>query len=250
MIIALEEVNATLEGIKENIESYKKFLKRDPLFKDVIIKESLGIGSAFPKLIVKVREETVTLGAGQFDVAKETATELPAKELQKWYENNKNFVVLNLRNDYEIMSGKFEKTIDLKLSNFRDLPKKIAELSLLKRKKVVAVCTGGIRCTKATCLLKREGFSNLYQLKDGIHTYIKEYPNKNFKGTLFVFDNRMTTDVVPIENKEIIDRCFFCSSVTENYCSDDSIRPAKKILCCENCFSKEGANLRESVSVK
>jgi len=40
------------------------------------------------------------------------------------------------------------------------------------------VCTGGIRCEKATVLFKKEGFKNLYQLKDGIHTYIKKFPRK------------------------------------------------------------------------
>jgi UPF0176 protein len=119
----------------------------------------------------------------------------------------------------------------------------------LKDKKVVTVCTGGIRCEKATCLLKREGFSDVYQLKDGIHTYMKQHPGKHFKGTLFVFDNRMTTDVVPTENKEIIGKCSFCGTTTENYCSDDSVRPSRKILCCEDCFAIQGAQLRESVTV-
>ena len=87
------------------------------------------------------------------------------------------------------------------------IAKKIKDL---KDKKVVAVCTGGIRCEKATCLLKKEGFTDLYQLKDGIHTYMQKYPAKHFKGTLFVFDNRMTTDVVKLKKKEIIGNGFNC----------------------------------------
>ncbi len=249
MIVASEGVNATFEGIGENIEKYKKFLKSDELFADIVVKESVGTGSAFPKLKIVVRKEVVTLEAGEFDVAKETATRLPASELQKWYENNEDFVVLDLRNDYEIKSGKFDRTIDPGLANFRDLPKKIKQLKSLKDKKVVTVCTGGIRCEKATCLLKREGFSDIYQLKDGIHTYMQEYPGGHFNGTLFVFDNRMTTDVVPNSKKHIIGRCVFCGVPTENYCSDDSTRPSRKLLCCRYCFEKEKDHLRESVSV-
>lgn len=251
MIVAPEGVNATFEGIRENIEAYKKFLKKDPAFKDIVIKESAGTGTAFPKLKIKARKEVVTLEAGKFDVEKETAKRLPAEELKKWYEQGEDFVVLDLRNDYEIASGKFEKTIDPGLSNFRDLPKKIAEIKKIKDlqdKKIVTVCTGGIRCEKATCLLKREGFSNLYQLQDGIHTYMQKYPGENFQGTLFVFDNRMTTDVVPNPEKQIIGKCIFCGNSTENYCSDDSARPSRKILCCEECFKIEGEHLRESVS--
>ncbi len=111
MILAEEGVNATFEGKRGAIEAYKEFLKHDPLFKDVVIKESAGTGLAFPKLTIKVRSEVVTLGAGTFDIQKETATQLPPAELQKWYENNEDFVVLDLRNDYEIACGQFERTV-------------------------------------------------------------------------------------------------------------------------------------------
>jgi UPF0176 protein len=248
MLVAEEGINGTFEGTRESIDAYKAFIHSDARFADMLIKESAGTGKAFPKLSIRVRDEVVTLGAGRFDPETETATELPADELQKWYETNEDFVVLDLRNDYEIASGKFDRTIDPGLKNFRDLPAKLEELKELKDKKVVTVCTGGIRCEKATCLLKREGFSNIYQLKDGIHTYMKEHPGKHFKGTLFVFDNRMTTDVVPTENKEIVGKCSFCNTATENYCSDDSVRPSRKILCCEDCFVIQGAHLRESVT--
>ena len=249
ILIAEEGINGTLEGTREQVEAYKEFLKHDKYFSDMLIKESAGTGKAFHRLSVKVRKEIVTLGAGRFDVKNETATELPPKELQSWYENGEDFVVLDLRNDYEIASGQFDKTIDPKLANFRDLPAKLVEMQDLKNKKVVTVCTGGIRCEKATCLMKREGFTDIYQLKDGIHTYMQQFPGKNFKGSLFVFDDRMTTDVVDIPNKEVIGRCLYCNNVTENYCSDDSVRPSKKIICCEECFAKESSHLRASCSV-
>jgi len=114
---------------------------------------------------------------------------------------------------------------------------------------VVTVCTGGIRCEKATCLLKREGFKNIYQLQDGIHTYMAQFPNRHFKGTLFVFDNRMTTDVVALPAKEIIGRCLYCAGQTENYACDDSVRPSRKILCCVDCFEDRKDILRASVAV-
>ncbi len=244
MIVGHEGVNATFEGTTEHIKKYISFIKKDPLFKGVKIKESVGTGSAFPRLTIKVRDEIVTLGAGKFNVKKETARQLPAKELHAWYKENKDFVILDLRNEYEIATGKFDKTIDPGLKNFRDLPLKIKKLSKLKNKKVVTVCTGGIRCEKATCLLKREGFTDIYQLKDGIHTYIEEYPEGNFKGTLFVFDNRMTTDVVARSKKVVIGMCHFCSLSTEEYYSDDSVRPSKKVLCCRKCIQKYSKHLR------
>jgi UPF0176 protein len=249
MLVAEEGVNATFEGTKENIEAYKEFLKNDLVLGDIKIKESEGNGKAFPKLKFKIRDEVVTLGKTFSNVKEKTAPEVTAEELQKMYANNEDFVVLDLRNDYEIACGKFEKTVDPGLSNFRDLPQKLEEIKNLKSKKVIAVCTGGIRCEKATCLLKEEGFENIYQLKDGIHTYMEQYPGEHFKGTLFVFDNRMTTDVVETENKDIIGRCHFCNIPTEEYYCDDSVRPSKKIICCKECFEQKGTHLRPSVAL-
>lgn len=250
MLVAEEGINGTFEGTRKAIEAYKAFVKEDERFSDMLIKESKGTGASFPKLKIKVRDEIVTLKAGRFNVKEETAAELPVDELQKWYENNEDFVVLDLRNDYEIASGKFDKTIDPGLQNFRDLSEKLSEMEELKDKKVVTVCTGGIRCEKATCLLKREGFKDVYQLKDGIHTYMQKYPGEHFKGTLFVFDNRMTTDVADIRDKEVIGTCTFCDTKTEEYCSDDSVRPSRKILCCRDCFIKEGSRLRGAVTTQ
>lgn len=247
MLIANEGVNATFEGETKAVDAYITEMKSHKLFKDMVFKESWGDGRGFTKLKIKVRPEIVTLGAGSFDVKKETAKEVTADELDRMYENNEDFVVLDLRNDYEIRVGSFERTIDPDLKNFRDLPKKLNDISNLKDKKVVAVCTGGIRCEKATCLLQKEGFENLYQLKDGIHTYMQKYPSKRFKGTLFVFDNRMTTPIVDDENREVVGHCEHCGVQSENFYNDDSHSPSRKVICCDDCAKIH--NLRSTAPV-
>lgn len=245
MLLANEGINATFEGSAENIESYKKSLHADPRYQDIVFKESVSDGKAFTSLKIKVRQEVVTLGAGTFDIRRETAPEISADDFEKLYEDKEDFVVLDLRNDYEVQVGYFDKTVNPELRNFRDLPEKLKELAPLKNKKVVTVCTGGIRCEKATCLLKREGFDNLYQLKDGIHTYMQKYPGRNFKGTLFVFDNRMTTPVVGEAKREVVGRCLNCDTPCEEIWSDDSLRPSRKVVCCTPCASKM-PNLRST----
>lgn len=248
VIIAGEGINATLEGHPQFIDKYKKELVKDKKFKDVVFKESEGNFLAFPKLAVKVRDEVVTLKAGKFTAKDKTADFVSSEELESWYKNNEDFVVLDLRNSYEISTGKFEKTVDPGLRHFRDLNDKLPELENLKDKKVISVCTGGIRCEKATKLLKKKGFKNIYQLQDGIHTYMKKYPGSHFKGTLFVFDNRMITDVTNIANKEIVGECRYCGTKTEKYYSDDTVRPSAKILCCDNCIQQYRSVLREVVT--
>src|SRR3989344_9387387 len=238
MFIAEEGINATFEGLEKDIKGYEKEFKKQVKFRNVVFKESSGTGKAFTKLHVKVRPEVVTLGVGELNIKKDTAPLVTASQLQWMYEKQEDFVVLDLRNDFEIKTGYFEKTVDPELKNFRDLPGKIKKLSGLKDKKVVAVCTGGIRCEKATVLLKKEGFENLYQLKDGIHTYMKKYPGKHFKGSLFVFDNRMTTDVVDGVKGEVVGRCKYCNVPCEDFYNDDSVRPSRKVLCCGKCIMR------------
>jgi len=112
IIIAEEGINATLEGKTKDIKSYIKKLKSIKFFKDVVFKDSEGIGSGFTKLKVKVRPEIVTLGVGKLNIKKDTASVVTAKKLEKMYEKNEDFVVLDLRNDFEIEVGYFEKTIN------------------------------------------------------------------------------------------------------------------------------------------
>lgn len=243
LLIATEGINGTFEGTTKDIVAYQKALRADECFASIAFKESEGTGDAFRKLEVRVRKEIVTLNAGKFDVQNETAPEITAEELDALFAKDEDFVVLDLRNEYEIAAGKFEKTVHPGLKNFRDLPKRLSRLAQLKHKKIVAVCTGGIRCEKATCLLKKEGFDNIYQLVDGIHTYMQKYPAKHFKGTLFVFDNRMVTPIVDSSEREIVGTCLFCESSCETYFSDDSVRPSHKVICCATCIENH-AELR------
>jgi UPF0176 protein len=236
LLVAPEGINGTFEGTTKNIKAYIKKVRQQAFFKDVVFKESPGIGKAFTKLMVKTRPETVTLGVGDLHVKKNTSKMVTAAQLNAMYDKKEDFVVLDLRNEYEIQAGYFEGTVSPKLRFFRELPEKIKELEHLKNKKVITVCTGDIRCEKGTCLLKKEGFTNIYQLKDGIHTYMKKYPGKRFKGTLFVFDNRMTTTVVDTPNREMVGKCFYCNTSCEDFYNDDSVRPSRKVICCNNCI--------------
>lgn len=249
MLVATEGINGTFEGTDSAIQKYKKALRSKKQFSDIVFKESEGDGKSFTKLQIKARDEVVTLGAGKFNIKKETAKTITATELEKMYKKDEDFVVLDLRNDYEIEAGYFDKTIHPNLKNFRDLPQKLKELENLKElakngTKIIPVCTGGIRCEKATCLLKREGFKNLYQLKDGIHTYMKKYPGSHFKGTLFVFDNRMKTDVTEIKNKKVVGRCIYCNKKSEQFYNNDTVTPSRKVICCNSCGKKHADELR------
>ena len=57
-------------------------------------------------------------------------------------------------------------------------------------------CTGGIRCEKATSLLKKKGYKNIYHLRGGILQYLNDIPKEDnlFEGECYVFDKRVALD--------------------------------------------------------
>ncbi|HRP36488.1 MAG TPA: hypothetical protein PLS50_01625, partial [Candidatus Dojkabacteria bacterium] len=130
IIVSQEGINGTVEGVKENTEKYIDIMLADKNFKDTHFKRSVGNGKAFPKLKIKVRPELVSLHLGSEDVNPQeiTGTYLNPEELHKWFDEKKEFYIIDMRNDYEHIVGQFENSILPKLHNFRDLPSALPQL--------------------------------------------------------------------------------------------------------------------------
>lgn len=260
--IAHEGINATLEGINANIDEYMRLIREQDFadLKNVAIKTSIGIGDAFPKFKAKVKEEIVALKLTRADGIEEdvdpneiTGVHLKPEELKSWYDNGDDFVILDMRNDYEFKVGHFKNSINVGLKNFRDLPEVLPKLiekhPEIAEKKILTVCTGGVRCEKASGFLKKKGFDEVYQLDGGMHMYMEKFPGNaaegkpcEFRGALYTFDNRMTMDFVNNDAhpegqaaREIIGRCQVCENPTERYghCANDVCH--KHLLICKDC---------------
>jgi len=242
MIIAHEGVNGTFEGKKECIDEYVKTFLSDDRFKDTHIKRSQGNGKAFPKLSIKVRKEIVTLGLKERDIDpnKVTGKHLPPEDLYQWmHQEGREFYIVDMRNDYEHRVGHFKNSILPPLENFRDLPKVLPQLSHLKEKTVVTVCTGGVRCEKASGYLVKEGFKDVYQLDGGIVSYMEKFKNDDFQGKLYVFDDRISMTFTPDEKRTIVGKCGKCEASSENYVNCANPICHKHFICCENCLSEK-----------
>ena len=240
MIIAKEGINATLEGTDENIKKYCSHLLKDPKFAGTHIKISDGTGNAFPKLSIKVRPEIVASAVDGLDPNKVSGKYITAEMLHDWIENNKEFYIVDMRNDYEQKVGYFENSILSNMENFSDLPKLLPKLKHLKGKTIVTVCTGGVRCEKASGFLVKNGFKDVYQLMGGIVTYMEKYPLEHFKGALYVFDNRLIMGFnMDNPNRVIVGKCATCSKPSENYinCKDDFCH--RHFICCSNCVDEK-----------
>jgi UPF0176 protein len=241
VIIAHEGINATFEGQTQNIEAYLAEFLKDPRFSDVHIKRSEGNGKAFPRLNIKLRPEIVSLHLEGEDVNpnKITGVHLKPEELHEWIKNKKDFHIIDMRNDFEQKVGYFEGSILPGMKRFRDLPKVLGKLLPLKEKTIVTVCTGGVRCEKASGYLLKKGFKNVYQLDGGIHSYMEKFKNDDFKGKLYVFDDRITMTYTPDEKRTIVGRCDKCSAETERYVN--CLYPPCHIhfMACSNCVKDD-----------
>ncbi len=242
-IIATEGINATYEGTKENIEAYIKELESDPRFLNIHLKLSDGTGNAFPKLSVKVRKEIVSLHLGKCDINPNEVTgkHLKPEELHKWIEDKKEFYIVDMRNAYEHKVGHFAGSILPPMENFRDLPKVVEQISHLKNKTVLTVCTGGVRCEKASGFLITQGFTDVYQLDGGIVSYMEKYPNEDFQGKLYVFDGRVTMGFYTDDKKHmIVGRCDVCNDQSENYSNCANLACHRHFIVCTSCLAKKG----------
>ena len=242
-IIAPEGINATFEGTRENVKEYVQELEKDERFRNIHYKYSIGTGSAFPRLSVKVRKEIVSLNLSVCDIDPNAITgiHLKPEELHEWLKTGREFYIVDMRNAYEHKVGHFENSIMPPIENFRDLPKVVEQLAHLKNKTVLTVCTGGVRCEKASGFLIKEGFTDVYQLDGGIVSYIEKYPNEDFQGKLYVFDARVTigfyTDDI---THKIVGKCDNCKEQSENYVNCANPVCHRHFIICERCLSKTG----------
>ncbi len=174
-------------------------------------KESESEGIPFRRFLVKVKKEIISMGRPDVRPAEFTAPYIEPADLKKWYDEKKEFVIIDTRNRYETRVGTFDNAIDLDLQRFRDFPAKVQEMPQEWRQKpVVTFCTGGIRCEKAAAVLAKEGFENVYQLKDGILGYFEEVGGDYWDGECFVFDDRIGVDPNLKETDTI--QCLNCRS--------------------------------------
>jgi predicted sulfurtransferase len=92
-------------------------------------------------------------------------------------------------------------------------------------------CTGGIRCEKASAFMKSTGFSEVYQLKGGIHRYLEAFPDGGlFRGKNFVFDKRATM-APAVGSGEVVGACVQCTAPCEQLSGDTMYAAAQCLRC-------------------
>lgn len=241
IIVAAEGINGTVAGSRDATDTYRATLAADPRFARMPFKVSEGSAGTFPKLSIKVRPEIVTLGAPlPFDPESDPAPHLSPSEWKHLAETDPDAVLFDARNTYESAVGRFRGAVTPQIGNFRELPEALEAYSHLKNKKILMYCTGGIRCEKASALLRHEGFREVYQLDGGIVNYEKEMGAADdlWEGDCFVFDNRVILPMATARGKPPVGRCAHSGRPTSHYLNCRH-NPCNRLFLVEETYLAE-----------
>lgn len=235
--ISSEGVNAQMCFARADAEKYMKWLSSRPGFQDVYFKIQGSIRQVFARVTVK-KKELVSFGCN-VDLKKSGYHASP-EEWDEMLANEENKIVVDIRNEYEWEVGHFEGAEPVTCQNFREFQEYAEELKKRLEKhpaKVMMYCTGGIRCEYFSALLKEKGIDEIYQLDGGVINYGEKQGSSKWKGSLFVFDDRLT---VPVGegSPEVIGKCHHCGAKTDNFYNCANMDCNELFLCCESCLEK------------
>ncbi len=194
ILLASEGINGTIAGSDDGIRAVIDHIKALPGCADLEWKTSIANEMPFKRMKVRLKREIVTMGVADIDPNTEVGTYVEPDDWNALI-SDPDIVVIDTRNDYEVALGSFEGAINPETRAFRDFPEWAARhIEPHRQKKVAMFCTGGIRCEKATALVKRLGVEEVFHLKGGILKYLEQVPEEEslWQGECFVFDERVS----------------------------------------------------------
>ena len=212
--MACEGMNCTISGTAEGVRQFATELKGfDSNFEQADFKfiDNLPLDRAFKDFKVLPVKELVFYGIDNEHTLGEGGVHLDPKDYhEKLSEAKEGTVVIDVRNGYEYDIGRFggqEKIGGAELLNpemrkstdFPEWLNREETKTKLAGKEVLMYCTGGVRCERASALLRREygdTVKGIYQLQGGIEKYLQQYPDGGYwRGKNYVFDKREAFDV-------------------------------------------------------
>lgn len=246
ILVSQHGLNGTVGGDINDLKAYVKATKQYANFKGIAFKWSEGGREDFPRLSVRTRRELVGFKNSDEELEVDEngviggGMHLKPKQLHELIDKYGDDVVFfDGRNAHEAKIGKFKNAIVPNTTTSRDF---IAELNSdkyddIKNKMIVTYCTGGVRCEVISAMMKKRGFSDVYQIDGGIVKYGEAYKDSGFwEGSLRVFDDRMTVNFS--DSAKTIGECSHCGGKTSNFENCALAECNQLVLICEGCKSK------------
>ena len=240
ILVGREGINGTISSSSQkNLSSAINFIKDIKGFADLDIKLSSSDKNPFIRLKVKLKKEIVTIGDEAIDPTEIVGEYVEPKDWNNLIDH-KDTIVIDTRNNYEYSIGTFKNSLNPKTAKFREFPEWINKQKFTddekKNKNIAMFCTGGIRCEKASSLMKKKGFNNVFHLKGGILRYFESVSQdtSSWEGECFVFDDRVS--VKHDLSKGTYDMCHGCRMpITEK---DKESNKYIRGVACSKCFDE------------
>jgi UPF0176 protein len=196
-------------------------------------------GKSFWVLRIKVREKIVADGIVDPAFSMENKGKYVNAEQMNHLLEEKDTIVIDMRNHYEYEVGHFDKAIEVPSDTFREqLPMAAEMMKGNEEKNIIMYCTGGIRCEKASAYMLHKGFKNVFHLEGGIINYARQAKDlalePKFIGKNFVFDNRLGERIT----EDIIAKCHQCGAPCDTHtnCLNDGCHLL--FIQCNDCAEK------------
>ena len=207
ILLSTEGINIFVAGSKTQIADFLSWLEQDERFKDIQFKESYSDSQPFTRMNVRLKKEIISVGQPEFARIDGAEGRIEPEELRQRLDKGEDIVLLDTRNIYETRVGTFDNALELNIDSFREFPQAIQSIEN-KDAEYVMFCTGGVRCEKASVIMRDAGFSNVRQLEGGILGYFEKVGGEYWNGDCFVFDKRVALD--PKLNETTVEICYAC----------------------------------------
>jgi UPF0176 protein len=217
ILLTPEGINLFLAGLRPSIDRFLAWLRTDPRFSDLQVKESYSEKQPFNRMLVKLKAEIITMKHPLIRPEEGRAPSVEPEILKRWLDQGhddagKPVIMVDTRNAFEVDVGTFDHAVDYRITKFTEFPAVIAQhKEEFEGKTIVTFCTGGIRCEKAAIHMQNIGFDNVYQLDGGILKYFEQVGGDHYAGNCFVFDYR--TALSPALEETEVTQCYGCRAV-------------------------------------
>jgi UPF0176 protein len=242
ILISKHGINGTLGGEMADLKKYVTETHKYEGFKRIKFKWSNGNGHDFPRLRVVVKDELVAFGSpDEIEVDKNGVIgggiHLRPEQVEELVkERGGEVVFFDGRNSYEARIGKFKDAIIPDVETTHDFIREIesGKYDHIKDKPVVTYCTGGIRCEVLSVVMKKRGFTEVYQIDGGIVKYGEHFgDDANWEGSLYIFDDRISMDFS--DKAKVIGQCDKCSAPTKDFRNCKTTTCFQLTLLCDSC---------------
>lgn len=238
LILGHEGFNTTCSAQSlESLIAWKEFLKSEFGLHSLNDKDSQSQKPPFLRFSIKIRDEIVTTGRKDLHLGPHRQNQNQHLSPDEWDQmmEKDDVVVIDTRNWYEYKVGTFEGARNPDIEKFTEFPDYFQEQKISPYQKILIFCTGGIRCEKGILELQEKGYQNVYQLEGGILNYLKQKPQKKFKGECFVFDNRVAVDQ-NLQPSKVFTLCPHCGQPA--HLKKSCVRCDTEFQICEECCEK------------